>query len=215
MKPAHLATIGLALGLPLAAQDANFGIGISFAIPTGAYRSADYPAYGAVPEPTHESYDNTVGVQFTISFPVRQSLAIRFDAYGHSTTGEDTTPGYASYNLEHDLLCLGGEAQWFPFRGDAFLHRGTYLLGGASLDLERFSSSYGNPYWTGYTLYKTRLGGLAGIGYSFRPIGRWRTTAELAFHKTLTGYNSSSQAPAQSPATPAADFIRATYGVIF
>jgi hypothetical protein len=38
---------------------------------------------------------------------------------------------------------------------------------------------------------------------------------EVAFHKTLTGYDTDSQPNASNPATPPADFLRLTYGVVF
>jgi len=62
---------------------------------------------------------------------------------------------------------------------------------------------------------KTRLGGLAGIGYSFRPFGRWRTNVELAFHKTLSGYDTNTLPDLGNPGLPPADFFRLTYGVVF
>ena len=165
--------------------------------------------------PSTESYDSTLGGQFTVSFPVDERLALRLDIYGQSTTGTDSAPGFQSYNLQHDLFSLGGEAQYFPGTGDAYRHRGAYLVGGLSMDLERFRSSYGDTNWTGYNVNKTRLGGLAGVGYSFRPYGRWRTNAEVAFHKTLSAYDTNAQPTVGNPATPPADFVRLTYGVVF
>jgi len=162
---------------------------------------------------SNEGYDPTVGGQFTVSFPMDPKVALRLDVYGQSTSGQDTAPGYVSYNLQHQLLSLGGEAQLFLGDGDAYRHRGGYLVGGLSIDLENFSSDYGGPGWPGTNVNKTRLGGLAGWGYSFRPFGRWRTNAEVAFHKTLSGYDTSSGQTA--PGTPPADFFRLTYGVVF
>ena len=108
-----------------------------------------------------------------------------------------------------------GRRSHFPGTGDAYRHRGAYLLGGLSLDLERFRSSYGDTYWYGYNVNKTRLGGLAGVGYSFRPYGYWHTNAEVAFHKTLSSYDTNAQPTVGDPATPPADFLRLTYGIIF
>ena len=204
----------LILAAPLAAQDPHFGVGLSLSIPVGGFNSTNYAAPGSGGSPSNEGYDTTVGGQFTVSFPVTQELAGRLDIYGQSTDGEDNSPG-SSYNLQHQLLSLGGEAQYFPGDGDAYRHRGTYLLGGLSLDLENFSSSYGDPSWTGYNVNKTRMGGLVGGGYSFRPFGRWRSTVEIAFHKTLTGISDSVQPTAYAPAAPPADFLRLTYGVVF
>jgi hypothetical protein len=211
MATARIATFILVLGLPLAAQDPHFGVGLSLSIPTGAFNSTNYGPSGSGVA-SNEGYDTTVGVQFTASFPMDPKFALRLDAYGQSTTGQDTAPGYVSYNLQHRLLSLGGEAQYFLGDGDAYRHRGGYVAGGLSLDLENFSSDFGGPFWPGTSVDKTRLGGLVGWGYSFRPFGRWRTNAEVAFHKTLTGYDTSGLT---APGTPAADFLRLTYGVVF
>ena len=217
MEKARAATFALvlALGIPLAAQDPHFGLGLSLAIPTGGFNRTDYPAGGPGVPASTESYDTTLGGQFTVSFPMTQAFALRLDIYGQTTTGENDAPGFQSYNLQHELLSLGGEAQYFPRGGDAYRHRGVYFLGGLSADFERFTSSYGDPDWSGSRVDRTRLGGLAGCGYSFRPFGRWRTNAEVAFHKTLTGTGSDLQPAPYSPATPPADFLRLTYGVVF
>ena len=205
----------LAVGVPLAAQEPHFGLGLSLSVPTGSFNSANYQPAGQGGVPSNESYDTTLGGQFTVSFPLDPKLALRLDIYGQTTSGQDTAPGYASYNLQHQLFSLGGEAQYFLGRGDAYRHRGAYLVAGLSMDLENFSSSYGDPNWSGYSVNKTRLGGLAGWGYSFRPFGRWRTNAEVAFHKTLSGYGNSVQPASGTPGIPAADFFRLTYGVVF
>ena len=217
MEKARTATFALvlALGIPLAAQDPHFGLGLSLAIPTGGFNRTDYAAGGPGVPASTESYDSTLGGQFTVSFPVAKALALRLDVYGQTSSGRNDAPGFVSYNLQHQLFSLGGEAQFFPGPGDAYRHRGAYLLGGLSVDFERFSSSYGNPDWSGSRVDRTRLGGLAGYGYSFRPFGRWRSNAEVAFHKTLGGYSSGDQPAPDGPATPPADFLRLTYGVVF
>jgi hypothetical protein len=217
MEKARVATLilALALGAPLAAQEPHFGLGLSLSIPTGGFSSTNYAPGGPGAGPSNESYNTTVGGQFTVSFPMAQQAALRLDIYGQGTSGTDTSPGFANYNLAHELLSFGGEGQVFLGNGDAYRHRGTYLVGGLSLDLEQFSSSYGDPTWTGYSVNKTRLGGLVGAGYSFRPFGRWRTNAEIAYHKTLTGDSTSTQPTSYSPGTPPADFLRLTYGVVF
>jgi hypothetical protein len=216
MNKLRVATIVMtvALGAPLAAQDPHFGLGLSLSIPTGGFNNSTYFPAGQGGVPSQESYDTTLGGQFTVSFPVDRQFAWRLDVYGQSTTGEDTAPNYPSYNLQHQLLSLGGEAQFFPGTGDAYRHRGTYLVGGVSADFERFSSSYGDPDWSGGSRNRTRLGGLIGVGYSFRPFGRWRTNGEVAFHKTLTD-TGTTEPTAYSPATPPADFLRLTYGIVF
>jgi hypothetical protein len=212
MEKARVATLALvlALGGTLAAQEPHFGLGIGLSIPTGKFNSTSY----SYPDGTTstEGYDTTLGGQFTVSFPVDQRLALRLDVYGQSTTGTDTAPALPTYNLQHDLFSLGGEAQYFPGNGDAYRHRGGYLLGGLSMDLERFRSRF---FDLDYDVNKTRLGGLVGAGYSFRPFGRWRTNAELAFHKTLSAYDTNAQPTVGNPAAPPADFVRLTYGVVF
>lgn len=212
MENLRVATLALvlALGAPLAAQEPHFGLGVSLSIPAGKFNSNNYSYPGGVT--SNEGYDTTLGGQFTVSFPVDERLALRLDVYGQSTTGTDTAPGLPTYNLQHDLFSLGGEAQYFPGTGDAYRHRGAYLVGGLSMDLERFRSNFSD---LDYDVNKTRLGGLAGVGYSFRPFGRWRSNAEVAFHKTLSGYDTNTLPGIGNPATPPADFVRLTYGVVF
>jgi hypothetical protein len=205
--------LALALGAPLAAQEANFGLGLSLSFPTGAFHSTNYAPSGGVTVPSNESYDTTVGGEFTVSFPVQPNFAWRLDIYAQGTSGEDTAPGYASYDLRHTLFSLGGEAQWFLADGDAYRHRGTFLLAGASMDLERFTLDYDYPYWTSYSVNKTRAGGLLGWGYAFRPYRGWHSDVEVAYHKTLDPGSTAYNFP--TPPTPAADFLRLTYAIIF
>jgi hypothetical protein len=205
----------LALGAPLAAQEPHFGFGIALSVPTGALNSTAYPPSGTVASPATESYDTTLGAQFTASFPMDRKTAIRLDVYGESSNGSNQAAGYQAFDLRHRLLSIGGELQVFPGLGSAERHRGGYLLGGLSMDLERFESSQGFPNYYGSGVDRTRLGGLVGAGFSFRPYGYWRSNVEVAFHKTLTNTSAGSDAASASPGTPAADFIRFTYGIIF
>lgn len=202
----------LALGAPLAAQEPHFGIGVALSVPAGALNSTRYPPSGAVASPATESYDSTLGGQFTVSFPMDQKTAIRLDVYGETGYGSNRADGYPSFDLRHQLLSIGGEMQVFPGLGNAERHRGGYFLGGLSMDLERFESS---QYDYGSGVSRTRLGGTVGAGFSFRPYGFWRSNIEVAFHKTLTGTDAGSDAASISPGTPAADFVRFTYGIIF
>ena len=217
MKPPRVFSLVtlLALGAPLAAQDPHFGLGLSLSVPTGALRSNDYPPAGGVTSPANESYDSTLGGQFTVSFPMDRKTALRLDIYGESSNGTNSAPGYQSYDLQHRLFSIGGEMQVFPGLGDAMRHRGGYLVGGLSLDLERFLSNVGNPYYYEVSTNRTRLGGLVGAGYSFRPYGGWRSNIEVAFHKTLSNTDAGSDAATGAPGTPAADFLRFTYGIVF
>jgi hypothetical protein len=88
-------------------------------------------------------------------------------------------------------------------------------VGGLSLDLERFQSNLGDPYWYPVSTDRTRLGGLVGAGFSFRPFGGWRSNIEVAYHKTLSNTDPGSDAASGNPGTPAADFLRFTYGIVF
>lgn len=205
----------LALGAPLAAQEPHFGVGIALSVPTGALDSTSYPPSGTVTSPAKETYDTTLGAQFTASFPVDRKTAIRLDVYGESSGGTNQAAGYQSFDLRHRLLSIGGEFQVFPGLGSAERHRGGYLLGGLSMDLERFESSQGYPSYYGSSVDRTRLGGLVGAGFSFRPYGFWHSNVEVAFHKTLSNTSAGVDAASSSPGTPAADFIRFTYGIIF
>ena len=212
-KKARSLVLVLALGAPLAAQDPHFGIGLSLSVPTGGLRSKDYPPAGGAAVPSNESYGAGLGGQFTASFPMDRKTALRLDIYSDASNGTNSAPGYVDYDLRHSLFSLGGELQVFPGNGDANRHRGGYLVGGLSMDLERFESNLGYLYWYSVSANRTRLGGLAGWGYSFRPFGGWRSNAEVAFHKTLSGTDSSPDA--STPGTPAADFLRFTYGLVF
>jgi hypothetical protein len=205
--------LALALGAPLAAQEAHFGIGLSLAFPTGAFNSSNYPPTGGVTVPANESYDTAVGGDFTVSFPVQPNFAWRLDVYAQGTSGEDTAPGYASYDLHHTLFSLGGEGQYFLPTGDAYRHRGPFALAGLSMDLERFTLDYGDPFYNSYSVNKTRLGGLLGLGYAFRPYSGWRSDVEVAYHKTLDPGSTAYNFPV--PPTPSADFVRVTYAIIF
>lgn len=204
----------LALGAPLAAQEPHFGVGIALSVPTGALNSTNYPPSGTVTSPANESYNSTLGGQFTVSFPMDIKSAIRLDVYGESSTGVNRAVGEPDISLRHRLLSIGGELQVFPGLGNAERHRGGYLVGGLSLDIERFESDQGAPFF-GPSIDRNRLGGTVGAGYSFRPYGYWRSNMEVAYHKTLSNTDAGSMAASATPGTPAADFIRFTYGIVF
>ena len=205
----------LALGAPLAAQEPHFGVGLTLSVPTGAMNSTHYPPSGGVASPATEGYDSTLGAQFTVSFPMDRKTAIRLDVYGETSTGTNRVVNQPTFDLRHRLFSIGGAFQVFPGLGNAERHRGGYLLGGLSMDLERFESNQGYPYDYGSSVARTRLGGLVGAGFSFRPYGFWRSNVEVAFHKTLSNTNAGTEAASVSPGTPAADSLRFTYGIIF
>ena len=61
MATARIATFILVLGLPLAAQDPHFGVGLSLSIPTGAFNSTNYGPSGSGVA-SNEGYDTTVAI---------------------------------------------------------------------------------------------------------------------------------------------------------
>jgi hypothetical protein len=198
----------VAAAMPLAAQAApNFGLAINLAVPTGGFSSTTYA------DGSKETYDTTVGAQFTASFPVDRNLALRFNVSGQNFSGDWRPAGDQSMNTEDSFWSIGGEAQMFLGNGNAMRHLGAYLIGGVSVDFERFSFSvddpsfYGNDTWG--AVNKTRLGGTVGMGYSWRTVGRWRWTMEGVYHGTLSNHNTDAGDP------PAADFVKFSFGMIF
>lgn len=211
MKKVTLSGLALLvfLGAPLAAQDTRFGLTLNLGVPTGAFAGTDYPADAYVASPTHETYNAGLGATFTMSFPVDKATAFRLSLGGQSFTGRATAPGYESLNLQHQMFSLGGEAQFFPGEGSAYRQSGTYFLVGASVDFERFDASYWDPnYYPTDTLNKTRMGGIVGIGHTFRRGVGLRYLVEGAYHKTLTQHDTAAGDP------PASDFFRFSFGII-
>ncbi|BDU74552.1 outer membrane beta-barrel protein [Mesoterricola silvestris] len=197
-------TLALTVGAPLAAQEPHFGLGVTVGVPTGALNSTTY-AGGAT-----ESYDSTLGLQFTASFPVDRSLAWRLNLSGQTFSGHVDEPGQFRVNTQDAMFSIGADAQIFVGGGNAQRHIGTYLIGGLALDLERFSSSYDDPsYYPDTVTNKSRMGLNVGIGHSMRYIGRWRWNFEATYHKTLSSHDTGAGDP------PAADFIRLGAGVVF
>ncbi len=206
MKNRFMAAIALVLasGVSLAAQDAHLGLSVNLNVPTGAFSSTTYAG------PITEAYDPALGVAFTASFPVDRSMAFRLNLSGTTFSGHADEPGYDRYNLQDAMFSLGGEVQLFMAGGDAQRHLGSYLIGGLSVDLERFSASYGDPsFYADNAVSKTRLGATVGFGHSFRYVGRWRWNMEVTFHKTLTAYDTNAGDP------PPADFVRVGAGIVF
>lgn len=199
----------LILGAPLAAQEPRFGLSVNLAVPTGGFSSTTYPPDAYMDAPTKESYDTGLGIQFSLALPVDKAMAVRFSLAGESFSGKATAPGYVGLNLEQRMISLGAEGQFFLANGSAYRQSGAYLLAGVSADFERFESSYGDPYYDdGQSLNKTRLGGLLGVGCTFRRPGGLRYLVEAAYHKTLTNKDTSAGDP------PASDFIRFSFGVV-
>jgi hypothetical protein len=194
------------LGAPLVAQDAHFGAAVNLAFPTGSFQSNGH--YDSTLGVTStDSFDTGVGVMFNASFPMDRRMAFRLEVGGEGFSGKNRAPGYGDLNLQQRMFTIGGQAQVFVGNGTALRYLGPYLVGGFSLDMERFDTSVGNSYYNSDSFNKTRIGGLVGAGYAWRPYGSMRYTLEGAFHRTLTGTG------AGDP--PAADFFRASFGIMF
>jgi len=199
-------TLALA-AVPLAAQEPHYGLGIVLGVPTGALNSAGYPD-GQI-----EGYNSGLGVQFTVSWPVDRSLALRLNVGGVTFDGTGSATGQANWNVEDSLISVGGEAEVFLGDGSAQRHLGTYLIGGLSLDMERFSASdYDPAYFASSEVTKNRLAATVGIGHTFRSYGRYRWSMEAVYHKTLTGTDANDYS---GVGFPAADFVKLYVGFGF
>ena len=209
---ACLAAFGLASSL--GAQDPHFGFAFNLAFPTGEFREKSYAPTSTVLATQKEGDDIGVGGQFTLSFPLENTVAIRLNFGGQSTSGSNTAPGYAKQTLQHNIFSIGGDFQLF-INGSARRHRGTYFFFGPSADFERWDyredagSDHWHDYWD-YTTYerKSRMGANFGIGNSFGThVGRF--TMEVGFHKTLSGNDAAKGEP------PSADFVKLSFGWVF
>ena len=76
----------LASGSALRAQSPHYGFNLNLTVPTGAFNSTTYPAYsspfsqsGPLNVPQRETYDVGLGGNFTASFPMDRTLAIRLN----------------------------------------------------------------------------------------------------------------------------------------
>jgi hypothetical protein len=206
-------TLALAAGTPLLAQEPHFGLGVIVGIPTGGLSSTSYGPNASFGYPSQEKYDTGLGVQFTVSWPVDRSLAMRLNvsAIGYSGTG--SSPVTSNWNLQDDVFSLGGEAEVFLPDGNAMRHVGTYLIGGLHMDFERFSASdYDPSYFPATSVNKNRLALTAGIGHAFRSYGRYRWTLEAVYHKTLTETDSDNSA---GVGFPASDNVKLYFGFGF
>ena len=211
MKIATLsgALLILFLGMPLAAQEARFGISADLAFPMGGFSSTDYPADGNGNPAANNSFNAGVGVKFLAYLPVQKNLAVRLSAGFQTFDGSSTSPGYASMNLSDQMFSLGAEGQFFLGGGSAYRQSGTYILAGAAMDFERFDASYGNPgYDASQTINTNRVAGLIGIGHTFR--GHWgrQYLLEASYHKTLT------QCDVSAGNQPGSDFLAFSFGVV-
>lgn len=200
-------TLALAAASPLSAQQPSFGAGFILGAPTGALSSTSYP------DTASEKYNGGVGGQFTISWPVDRSLAMRLNLSAITFDGTGSAPQTYNWNVQDSMFSIGGEAEVFMAGGSAERHLGTYLIGGLHADFERFAASNYDPtYFAATTLNKTRLAATAGIGHTFRTYGRLRWTLEGAFHKTLTDTSSDDSA---GIGFPASDYLKFYGGFTF
>jgi len=203
MKSWILAVVAVVLAAgPLAAQDVHLGVGVDLGIPTGDFSSSTAGGYS-------QSYNTNLGARISASFPVDRNLAVRLSLGGTTFTGTAGFPDGTSTNLQDDMFTLGGEAQLFLANGNAARHIGSYLIGGAEVDFERFSASTTDPNFDPYAVAnRTRMALVAGFGHSFRTYGRGRWTMEAAYHKTLTGVDTPN-------GFPPADYLRLSVGMVF
>lgn len=200
-------TLALAAGPALAAQEANFGLGLTLGVPTGALNSSSYP------DGVTETYNSGVGAQFTVSWPVQPALAVRLNLSGITFDGTGSAPETYNWNVQDSIFSIGGEAEYFLPDGSASRHLGTYLFGGLHSDFERFAASdYDPSAFAATTVNKTRLAGTLGVGHTFRYYGRYKWSVEAAYHKTLTGTDSNDDA---GVGFPAADYLKLYLGFAF
>jgi hypothetical protein len=197
-----------AISATLPAQNPHYGLAIDLLVPTGSFRNTTYGPTTSVLTTQTEGYDIGLGGQFTASFPLDRRTAIRLNVSGHSTQGTNTAPGYETLNLEHSIFSIGAEMQFFS--GSAYRHRGAYAFGGLSADFETFDRSTGDANWSPTsTTRKSRLGGTLGVGRTFGYEFGYRFTMEVAYHKTLDGYDVARNNP------PASDFLKLVFGWTF
>jgi hypothetical protein len=200
-------TLALAAGLPLAAQEPHFGVGVILGAPTGALNSTSYP------DQATEAYNSGLGAQFTVSWPVDPALAVRLNVSGITFDGTGSAPMTYNWNVQDSIFSLGSEAEIFLADGSADRHLGTYLIGGLHLDMERFAASdYDPSSWSATTVNKNRIAGTVGVGHTFRGRGWGRWTLEAAYHKTLTDTSSNDDA---GVGFPASDYLKFYAGLEF
>lgn len=206
----------LVSGAVLRAQSPHYGFSLNLSVPTGAFSTTSYPPYTYLDSQNNpqagpaskDSYDLGLGGNFTASFPMDRTLAVRLNIGGTTENGTHRELGN-DYNLQHSLFNVGGDLQIFP-QGTAFRHRGFYFIAGLSADFERFERSYGDPgYDYTNTTNKSRLGGSLGFGHSFGYDAGMRFTLEATFHKTLTANSVSAGDP------PSTDFVKLGFGFVF
>jgi hypothetical protein len=196
----------------MAAQEtAHWGMALNLSAPVGSLSDTTYQGT------TRNTYDPTLGVQFLVSIPVDRTVAFRVDLGGATFTG-NSDEADSRYKIQDSVFSLGAEAQIFLGNGNAQRHIGTYLIGGLSLDLERFSGNVDDSYDSYYSdsaYSRARLGGVVGIGHSFRYGGRARWIMEAVYHKTLTGTDQNYTETRFSGYAPNVDYLKFSFGMMF
>jgi hypothetical protein len=200
------------------AQDPHFGVGLNLVIPTGGFSSTTYPPNADILTPQREEYDLGLGAQFFVSFPVDPHFAFRLEFSGQSESGSNRAEGYETIHLRHNMFSIAAQAQLFLGTGNAYRHKGSYLLGGISADFERFNWSYDDSYYNDdydyyydnwHTEKKNRMGAQIGFGHAFGYGGGGRFTVEAVYHKTLSSHDIDAGEP------PSTDFLRLGFGWVF
>jgi hypothetical protein len=204
------------LGLPLAAQEYRVGVAFDLGLPMGAFYNTSYGPAGNVNYTVNQGYN--VGTGFALSLtliPQDSQVAVRFSLTQMSFSGHANALEPGTLALEGGLhqrtYAFGTDAQVFFSGSQAAARTGTYLLGGLSLDQERFDTG-ASPFNGGIasSLNETRLALVYGLGHQF-PLGsgNLRGTLELAYHKTLSLTNTAAGDP------PAANYLRLSAGLLF
>jgi hypothetical protein len=184
-------------------RNVTFGLYAGAGVPMGDFGGVDVPATPDFPVLQSQGYDPGLCARLTVTFPLFKKLGFRAGAGFAYNWGTNTAPGYADIGMGYMAVGAGGELQ--VFFDNAYLHRGPYLFGGATVNNETFTQT-----GTSFTERRVRLGATAGVGHSFRALsggGGW--TIELAYHATLSGKDTASGDPV------AADYVRLGVGYVF
>ncbi len=214
MSPARHA-LPLLLASIATAQVPTFGLSINGVGPIGEFsRSDSGSSFVASAPPPKQTF--TLGVEFHawISHPFTRALALRSGLSLSRANGSYSGPGVLSLDLVATSFCLRADALVFPW-GDAKDFRGTYLVAGLGLDVDKVdrSSDQLHIFDPGVDRFQSqdavRPGATFGLGHVFgrrsRMGGRWMW--ELGFHTTLDR-----RSPSDPPRTTA---FKAGLGVVF
>jgi hypothetical protein len=146
MKLCHLSI--LLLALPLAAQDASFGLRVHGLVPMSDLRDLTNGQLG-------------LGLSAFIEIPVGEGFLLR-PTLGTQQIPKGDTLGLAGTKTSVTSVDLMLDALWFPGENT---QRGPYLVGSAGGQQWRVSATGTTPSATS----ATRLGLAGGLGYQFSP----------------------------------------------